>query len=188
MHQITDLRGKLLIAMPDMGDPRFAGSVIYICSHANDGSMGLIVNRPRPEIAFDKLLTQMKIARGPGCRDIRVHTGGPVERGRGFVLHSLDFTSDDSTMAVTEDVGLTATQDVLEALAQGGGPDRSLLALGYTGWGPGQLEAELADNGWLTGPAQSDILFGDDNAGKWAAALALLGISPSALSLTGGRA
>ena len=188
MDQITDLRGTLLIAMPDMGDPRFAGSVIYICSHSGDGSMGLIVNRPRPEIAFDKLLRQMKIARGPACRDIRVHIGGPVERGRGFVLHSLDFTSAESTLTVAGNVGMTATQDVLEAIAQGGGPSSSLLALGYTGWGPGQLESELADNGWLTGPAQHDILFGDDNAGKWAAALALLGISPSALSLTGGRA
>ena len=188
MDQITDLSGKLLIAMPDMGDPRFAGAVIYICAHSDEGSMGLILNRPRPEISFDKLLRQMKIPRSPACRDIRVHIGGPVERARGFVLHSMDYTSDNSTMEVADDIGMTATQDVLEALAQGGGPSRSLLALGYTGWGPGQLEAELADNGWLTGPAQSEILFGDDHAGKWTAALALLGISPSALSLTGGRA
>lgn len=188
MHQINDLCGKLLIAMPGMGDPRFAGTVIYICNHSSKGSMGLILNQPRPEIAFDKLLTQMKIARSPNCRDIRVHIGGPVERARGFVLHSLDYRSDNATMEVADNIGMTATQDVLEALAQGGGPESSLLALGYTGWGPGQLELELVDNGWLTGPAEADILFGDDHAGKWTAALALLGISPQALSLTGGRA
>ena len=188
MHRIDDLCGKLLIAMPDMGDPRFAGAVIYICAHSPEGSMGLILNRPKPEIAFDRLLEQMKIPRSPACRDIRVHNGGPVDRTRGFVLHSMDYASDGSTLAVADHVGMTATQDVLEALARGEGPDRSLLALGYTGWGPGQLERELADNGWLTGPAESAILFGDDHAGKWRAALALLGISPQALSLTGGRA
>lgn len=188
MQTISDLSGKLLIAMPDMGDSRFAGTVIYICAHSDEGSMGLILNRPKPEIAFDKLLQQMKIPRSPACRDIRVHIGGPVERARGFVLHSLDYKSDANTMEVADNVGMTATQDVLEALARGDGPTESLLALGYTGWGPGQLEEELADNGWLTGPAESRILFGDDHAGKWTAALALLGVSPQALSLTGGRA
>ena len=188
MHRMDDLCGKLLIAMPDMGDPRFAGAVIYICDHSDEGSMGLILNRPRPEIAFDALLTQMKIPRTSACRDIRVHTGGPVDRGRGFVLHSLDYMSDRSTMTVADNIGMTATQDVLEALAQGGGPQWSLLALGYTGWGPGQLESELAKNGWLTGPSEPAILFGDDHAGKWTAALALLGVPAHALSLSGGRA
>lgn len=188
MHRMDNLNGKLLIAMPDMGDPRFAGAVIYICAHSDEGSMGLILNRPRPEIAFDKLLTQMNIPRSPACRDIRVHVGGPVERARGFVLHSLDYTSANSTLEVADNIGMTATQDVLEALAQGGGPADSLLALGYTGWGPGQLESELAANGWLIGPSEAHVLFGDDHAGKWTAALALLGVTPQALSLTGGRA
>lgn len=185
---MTTLAGKLLIAMPDMEDPRFAGSVIYICDHSDEGTMGLIVNRPFPDIAFRKLLAQMGISCGDACQDIGVHFGGPVEKVRGFVLHTLDYTADKGTLQVDDDIGMTATQDVLQALAEGTGPATSLLALGYTGWGPGQFEEELADNGWLTGPANQAILFGTDHAGKWAAALALMGISPVALSQSGGRA
>ena len=188
MDEMNTLTGKLLIAMPDMADPRFAGTVIYICNHSGEGTMGLIVNRPRPEIAFQKLLEKMSISCGSGCQSVGVHIGGPVERGRGFVLHTLDYTAGDSTLQVSDDIGMTATQDVLEALAAGTGPATSLLALGYTGWGPGQLEKELADNGWLTGPANQAIVFGNDHTGKWAAALALMGVSPVALSMSGGRA
>ncbi len=188
MDRIDDLRGKLLIAMPDMGDPRFAGAVIYVCAHSEEGTMGLIVNRPLPEIVFDKLLSQMKIPSTPACRDIRVQSGGPVERARGFVLHSLDYTSDENTMVVADGIGMTATLDVLQALAQGAGPATSMLALGYAGWGPGQLEAELAKNGWLTGPSDNSVLFGENHTSKWAAALKLMGVLPEMLSASGGRA
>ena len=188
MEALEHLSGKFLIAMPDMGDPRFAGAVIYVCSHSEDGAMGLIVNKPNPDLRFGKLLEQMKISKSPACRDIRVHFGGPVERARGFVLHSMDYTSDGNTMEVEDGIGMTGTLDVLEALAKGEGPATSLLALGYAGWGPGQLEAELMQNGWLTGPARQDILFGRANEHKWAAALKLLGVDPSMLSASGGRA
>lgn len=188
MDPIKELNGKLLIAMPDMGDPRFAGAVIYICEHSDAGTMGLMINRPMPDIAFDKLLTQMKIDRTADCRQIGVHLGGPVERARGFVLHSRDYHAAGNTMAVTDDIGMTATLNVLEALAHGKGPRDALLALGYAGWGPGQLAQELAENGWLTGPADREILFDTDPAGKWSAALGLIGVSPSMLSGSGGRA
>ncbi|WP_386683739.1 YqgE/AlgH family protein [Loktanella sp. R86503] len=188
MDEMTTLAGKLLIAMPDMEDPRFAGSVIYICDHSPEGTMGLIINRPLPDIAFRKLLAQMNISCSDACPDVDVHFGGPVEKVRGFVLHSSDYAADKGTLQVDDDIGMTATQDVLQALADGAGPATALLALGYTGWGPGQLEEELAENGWLTGPANRDIVFGSDHAGKWSAALALLGVSPVALSQTGGRA
>ena len=188
MDRIETLCGKLLIAMPDMGDPRFAGCVIYICAHSDEGAMGLIVNRPKPDIDFAALLDQMKIRRSPDCRDVAIHVGGPVERARGFVLHSMDYASDGNTMDVADGIGMTATRDVLEALAKGAGPTSSLLALGYAGWGPGQLEAELAENGWLTGPADTAILFGPDAPGKWAAALRLMGVAPQMLSGQGGRA
>lgn len=188
MEALENLSGKLLIAMPDMGDPRFAGAVIYVCSHSEDGAMGLIVNKPNPDLRFSTLLAQMNISQSPNCRDIRVHFGGPVERGRGFVLHSLDYASDGNTIEVDDGIGMTGTLDVLEALAKGQGPATSLLALGYAGWGPGQLEAELTQNGWLTGPARQDILFGRANEHKWTAALKLLGVDPLLLSASGGRA
>ena len=134
----TNLSGKLLIAMPDMGDPRFAHSVIYICTHTSDGALGLIVNKPQPEIRFSNLLEQLDIPQGAGVRDIRVHFGGPVEMGRGFVLHTLDYRSEMGTLEVQDEIGMTATLDVLEDIAKGQGPDTSMLALGYSGWGPGQ--------------------------------------------------
>lgn len=183
-----DLGGKLLVAMPAMGDPRFERAVILICAHSPDGAMGLIVNKPVTELNFSMLLAQLNIAPGPGPRDIRVHFGGPVERGRGFVLHSPDYAGGAATMAVPGGFSMTATLDVLEALAHGAGPRRALLALGYAGWGPGQLEAEIARNDWLTADAADDLVFASEDGGKWMGALRGLGIDPLLLSPVAGRA
>ena len=183
-----DLSGQLLIAMPEMGDTRFDQSVIYICAHSDEGAMGLIVNKPATDVRFPKLLEQLDIPVGPGVRNIRVHLGGPVEHARGFVLHTTDYRSEAGTLDVDKRIGMTATLDVLEDLAQGRGPETSLLALGYSGWGPGQLEAELAQNAWLTCDAKDDIVFGRANEYKWTAALKVLGIDPMHLSATAGRA
>ena len=184
----TNLVGKLLIAMPDMGDPRFTQSVIYMCAHSDDGAMGLIVNKPQPDVQFSDLLTQLGISKAPGVRDIRVHFGGPVDRARGFVLHSNDYKSGAGTLQVDDTIGMTATLDVLEDIARGKGPKASMLALGYAGWGPGQLEAEIAQNGWLTCDPRDEIVFGRADEHKWSAALKVLGINPLMLSSTGGRA
>jgi putative transcriptional regulator len=147
-----DLSGQILIAMPGMHDPRFERSVVLICAHSAEGAMGLIINKPLEELSFSGLLEQLNIPVAPLGRDIRVHFGGPVERGRGFVLHSPDWERGgaEGTMAVPGGLEMTATINVLEALASGGGPGKALLALGYSGWGPGQLEAEIARNDWLT--------------------------------------
>ncbi|WP_438955535.1 YqgE/AlgH family protein [Cognatiyoonia sp.] len=184
----SNLVGKLLIAMPDMDDPRFAQSVIYICAHSDEGAMGLIVNKPKPKVRFSDLLKQLDISKSDASRDIRVHCGGPVEMTRGFVLHTSDYQSGVGTLEVSEGIGMTATLDVLEDIATGQGPVTSMLALGYAGWGPGQLESEIADNGWLTSDARNDILFGRANEHKWNAAIKLLGIDPLMLSSSGGRA
>ena len=183
-----DLGGKLLIAMPGMGDPRFEKSVILICAHSAEGAMGLIVNRRMPDLSFGSLLDQLSIPRVPGARDIRVHFGGPVERGRGFVLHSRDYRAGRATMLVPGGFGMTATQDVLTALARGQGPEAALLALGYSGWGPGQLEAEIGGNGWLTADAPADLVFSADDGGKWRDALRRMGVDPVTLSSVAGRA
>ena len=185
---MTSLAGKLLIAMPDMGDPRFAHSVVYMCAHAEDGGMGLIVNKPQNEIRFSELLKQLDIAKDPKVRDTRVHFGGPVDNARGFVLHTNDYRSEMGTLQVDDRIGMTATLDVLEDIGKGQGPKTSLLALGYAGWGPGQLEAEIAQNGWLTCDSCEDIVFGRANEHKWTAALKSLGIDPLLLSSTAGRA
>lgn len=182
------LDGKLLIAMPGMGDPRFEKSVVFMCSHSEDGALGLIVNKPAPELRFADLLTQLGIGQGRPERDIRVHFGGPVEHGRGFVLHSGDYRSSESTLRVGEAFGMTATMDVLEEIARGKGPERALLALGYAGWGPGQLESEILQNGWLTCDATPDLVFGEDAAKKWGAALKTLGVDPLTLSSAAGHA
>jgi putative transcriptional regulator len=183
-----DLAGKLLIAMPGMGDPRFAHTVILVCAHSPDGSMGLIVNRPAPDLSFAGLLDQIGIPKGKAGRDIRVLFGGPVGRGRGFVLHSPDYAGGQATIHVEGGYGMTATLDVLEAIARGEGPATALLALGYSGWGPGQLEAEIQRNDWLTADAPSDLVFSSDDTGKWTAALRRMGIDPITLSSTAGRA
>lgn len=185
-----ELGGKLLIAMPGLGDPRFDRSVILVCAHSPEGAMGLILNKPMPDLTFDKLLEQLSIPRGEAGRDIRVHFGGPVERGRGFVLHSTDYDGGrgGGTMQIAGGYGMTATQDILGALARGDGPERALLALGYSGWGPGQIEAEILRNDWLTADAQTSLVFGPDAAGRWAAALRHMGVDPTGLSAAAGRA
>jgi putative transcriptional regulator len=185
---MMDLGGQVLISMPGMQDPRFDRSVILICAHSPEGAMGLIVNKPAEDLSFAGLLDHLEIPRAPAGRDIRVHFGGPVERGRGFVLHSRDWVADRATMTVPGGWGMTATLDILQALALGAGPERALLALGYAGWGPGQLEQEIRRNDWLTADPPADLLFGADDGGKWAAALRLLGIDPLTLSATAGRA
>jgi putative transcriptional regulator len=182
------LDGKLLIAMPSMGDPRFQKSVIYMCAHSDEGAMGLIVNKPAHDLKFRDLLKQLDIETGEAGREIRVHFGGPVEHGRGFVLHSNDYDSNASTLRVDDAFGMTATIDILEDISKGSGPERCLLALGYAGWGPGQLEGELQANGWLTCDASPEIVFADADADKWERALATLGITPSFLSGKGGMA
>lgn len=188
-HDVADLSGKLLIAMPGMGDPRFDHSVVFLCAHSGDGAMGLIVNKPRPELTFGDLLTQLKID-GPGnaSADVRVHFGGPVEHGRGFVLHSGDYAGNQATLRVGRRFGLTSTLDVLEDIVRGDGPAQSLLALGYAGWGPGQLEREIGRNGWLTCDASPDIVFSPADGTKWQRALKQLGIDPLTLSAVAGRA
>ncbi|MDR0808312.1 MAG: YqgE/AlgH family protein [Gemmobacter sp.] len=183
-----DLGGSILISMPGMGDPRFERSVILICAHSGEGAMGLIVNKPAPDLSFEGLLEHLEIPRGPEGRDIRVHFGGPVERGRGFVLHSADYRAVGGTMEVSGGYGMTATLDILQEMAQGGGPREALLALGYAGWGPGQLESELARNDWLTCKPQPGLVFAPDDGGKWGLALRGMGIDPLVLSPSAGRA
>lgn len=184
-----DLTGKLLIAMPGMGDPRFDRSVILMCAHSGDGAMGLIVNKPVPELGFRDLLKQLSV---PGAdapqAEIRVHFGGPVEHGRGFVLHTDDYAARGTTLKVGGGFGMTATLDILEHIAGGDGPAQALLALGYSGWGPGQLEGEIARNGWLTAEASPEIVFSADNGSKWGRALKTLGVDPILLSAEAGRA
>jgi putative transcriptional regulator len=186
-HQMN-LTGKLLIAMPGMGDPRFDHSVIYICEHSDRGAMGLIVNKPVSDLPFARLLEQLDIAAGPGAQSARVHFGGPVEAGRGFVLHSAEYGSAEGTQQVDTGIAMTATLDVLEDISAGHGPLQALLALGYAGWGPGQLEDEIGQNGWLTTEAIDEIIFAADNATKWERALKSMGIDAISLSATAGRA
>lgn len=187
-HDSTDLTGKLLVAMPGMGDPRFEKAVILICAHSAEGSMGLIVNKPAPGVDVLDLLEQLKIPRAETSRAIRVHFGGPVEHDRGFVLHSADYTANDTTLRVDDRFGMTATLDVLEELAHGRGPATALLMLGYSGWGPGQLEEEILRNGWLTCDATEELVFDSDSGTKWSNALQSLGIDPTGLSGMAGRA
>ncbi|MGY6411731.1 MAG: YqgE/AlgH family protein [Alkalilacustris sp.] len=182
------LTGKLLIAMPGMADPRFDRSVIYLCSHSEREAMGLIVNKPAPGLRLADLLRQLDIEEGPACPDLPVRLGGPVEHGRGFVLHSADYRSNTSTLRVDDRFGMTATLDVLEDIARGAGPARAMLMLGYAGWGPGQLEGEIARNGWLTAEADPALVFSDADAGKWSRALASLGVDPLLLSAAAGNA
>ena len=183
-----DLTGKLLIAMPAMGDPRFAGSVVFLCAHSAEGAMGLIVNKPTADPGLRALLEQVSVPVAPGMRDRPVHFGGPVETVRGFVLHSADYISRINGLRIDERFGMTATLDVLEDLAAGRGPAQAIVALGYAGWGAGQLEAEIAQNGWLTCDATPELVFATPDAGKWEAALRGLGVEALALSPAAGRA
>ncbi len=189
------LEGQLLIAMPLMTDRRFARSVIYMCAHSEEGAMGLIINQRASHISFPDLLERLGITTASGEEGISnellgmsVHVGGPVETGRGFVLHTADYYSSDSTLKIDAGVSLTATIDILKAIAGGKGPDRSMLALGYAGWSPGQLESEIHANGWLNCPADADLVFDDDVESKYRRALAKIGIDPSFLVSDAGHA
>lgn len=194
----TFLDGQLLVAMPRMTDRRFRRSVIYLCAHSHEGAMGLIINHQVDDIDFGALLERLGLPDADGADSFHdlpddlagmpIHRGGPVETGRGFVLHSSDYFVKDSTLEIRDGVCLTATLEILRAIATGKGPERSLLALGYAGWSPGQLESEIQANGWLHCPADLDIIFDDDNETKYDRALAKIGIDPSHLVSEAGHA
>ncbi|MDA1089523.1 MAG: YqgE/AlgH family protein [Proteobacteria bacterium] len=181
------LAGQMLVAMPGMQDPRFDKTVIYMCAHNADGAMGLVVNRALESLSFPDMLEQLGIETAGTEGKIIIHFGGPVESARGFVLHSRDYLK-DATMVVDEYVALTATIDILKAMAGGDGPQKSMLALGYAGWGPGQLDSEIMGNGWLHVEADHDLVFGDDLAAKWDRAMHKIGIDPRMLSDKAGHA
>ncbi|WP_339108864.1 YqgE/AlgH family protein [Thioclava sp. GXIMD4216] len=185
-----DLSGKILIAMPGMGDQRFEHSVIMICAHSEEGAMGLIVNKPLPKPDLPDLLEQLGITMTATDEsgDRPILFGGPVETGRGFVLHSTEWDGGGPMMEVSDELAMTATRDILEDIAAGNGPDRAVLALGYAGWGPGQLEQEILDNGWLIADGDADLALSGDYANKWVRALNTMGIDPRTLSATAGHA
>ncbi|MDZ4369447.1 MAG: YqgE/AlgH family protein [Afipia sp.] len=189
------LDGQLLIAMPVMDDERFARSVIYLCAHSSEGAMGIIVNRPAGSIDFPQLLVQLDIINKAdqinlhgSAEDMKVLKGGPVDTSRGFVLHSSDFFIKDATLPIDDGICLTATLDILKAIAAGSGPKHAILALGYAGWAPGQLENEIQHNGWLHCPADADLIFGLDTEDKYQRALEKIGIDLAMLSNEAGHA
>lgn len=181
------LTGQILIAMPAMTDPRFTKSVIYICVHNEEGAMGLVVNKTIDSLAFPDLLKQLGIGVHGTIDDRPIHHGGPLDTGRGFILHSLDYQQ-DSTMSITEGLGLTATIDVLSDIAENRGPAQSLLALGYAGWGPNQLDDEIQQNAWLQSSADRELIFNLQNDKKWECAISSIGIDLSLLSAETGHA
>jgi putative transcriptional regulator len=188
------LDGQLLVAMPGMADERFARSVIYLCAHSEDGAMGIIVNQPSRVKNFPELLVQLNVISSDdlirlpqGAEGIQVLTGGPVQTDRGFVLHSPDFHLDNSTMPIDDSVSLTATIDILRAIAAGNGPHQALLALGYAGWDAGQLEDEMQHNGWLHCPADPALLFDHRLDTKYDRALRAMGVDPARLSTSAGH-
>jgi putative transcriptional regulator len=189
------LDGQMLIAMPTMGDERFARSVIYVCAHSSEGAMGIIVNHPAVNVSFPDLLVQLDVVGSPdlielppGAGGVKVLKGGPVETSRGFVLHSSDFFIENSTLPIDDGVCLTATLDILKAIARGDGPRSAVLALGYAGWAPGQLENEINENGWLHCAADLDLIFGQDVEAKYQRALNKIGVDLGMLSSQAGHA
>ena len=189
------LDGQMLIAMPSMRDERFSRSVIYVCAHSSEGAMGIIVNQLAANVNFPDLLVQLEVIPAADliqlpqrAGSIKVLKGGPVDTGRGFVLHSADFFIENSTLPIDNDICLTATLDILKAIAHGNGPVSAVLALGYAGWAPGQLETEIQENGWLHCAADADLIFGTDNEAKYAKALRKLGIDLGMLSSEAGHA
>ena len=180
---MSSFTGQLLVSMPQLLDQFFARSVVYICSHSQiDGAMGLIINKVVEWLTIDKLYAQLKIE--PAMRVSRsqaVHFGGPVQTGRAFVLHSPDY-GDEGTLCIGAEFAMTATLDVLRAIGQGDRPRQAILAIGYAGWGPGQLDSEIQANGWLSVAADAGLVFDSDNDSKWQRALAKLGVSPELLS------
>ncbi len=195
-EETDSLEGQFLIAMPSMADSRFEHSVIYLCSHSDQGAMGLVVNQVARHLSLEELLIQLDILNDDesairlpdSVRGMNVHKGGPVEVERGFVLHSDDFMLNQSTLTIDNGICLTATLEILRALAQGDGPQQAILALGYAGWAPGQLENEIQANGWLTAPADPEILFDTDFDAKWRRALSSMGIDPAMLYSDAGHA
>lgn len=189
------LDGQMLIAMPSMSDERFARSVIYVCAHSTEGAMGIIVNQAVADVEFPDLLVQLdvipddnRIELPERAGTVKVLKGGPVETGRGFVLHSADYFVEDSTLTIDDGICLTATLDILKAIARGDGPTSAVLALGYAGWAPGQLEHEIQENGWLHCSADSELIFGSDIDSKYIKALTKIGIDPAKLSSDAGHA
>src|SRR5215475_8332195 len=189
------LDGQMLIAMPTMGDERFSRSLIYMCAHSSEGAMGIVVNQPAPHISFPDLLVQLAVVGAAeliqlpaSAGDVKVLKGGPVETSRGFVLHSSDFFIENSTLPIDEGICLTATLDILKAIARGDGPQSAVLALGYAGWAPGQLENEINQNGWLHCAADLELIFGQDTEHKYTKALRKIGINLGMLSTEAGHA
>jgi putative transcriptional regulator len=189
------LDGQMLIAMPAMLDERFVRSLIYICAHSSEGAMGIVVNHPAPNISFPDLLVKLnvvpqadRIQLPTRAEGVKVMRGGPVETERGFVLHSADFVIENSTLPIAEGICLTATIDILKAIANGEGPASAILALGYAGWAPGQLENEIQGNGWLHCAADPELVFGPDIDGKYDKALKKIGIDLGMLSTEAGHA
>src|SRR5665213_445286 len=189
------LDGQMLIAMPAMGDERFSRAVIYVCAHSTEGAMGIVVNQPAGNINFPDLLVQLEVIPAverielPNKAEaVKVLKGGPVETGRGFVLHSADFFIENSTLPIDEGICLTATLDILKAIAHGTGPQDADLALGYAGWAPGQLEDEIQQNGWLNCAADQELIFGKDIEHKYEQALSKLGVNLGMLSSEAGHA
>ncbi|MEI9993167.1 MAG: YqgE/AlgH family protein [Rhizomicrobium sp.] len=182
------LHGKLLIAMPSLADGPFERSVIFMCQHSQSGAMGLIVNKPIAQVTFRDLMQKMDIEVTPKTSERPVLFGGPVETDRGYVLHAAEPTTRSSTLPVTPQIALTPTVDMLRAIAEGRGPEQWLLALGYAGWGPGQIESEIAANGWIHCDADSDLVFEAEMDEKWRLAFGKLGAGLSGLSSEAGRA
>jgi putative transcriptional regulator len=182
------LEGKLLIAMPGMPDPRFEKSVIFMCSHSAEGAMGLIINKPIDGLSFHELVDKLGIGIKVTRPDTPILFGGPVQMGRGFVLHSADYSGDEGTMPLGPDISLTATVDILRAICEGRGPEKAILALGYAGWGTGQIENEILANGWIHCDADPQLVFETNYESRWRTAIAKLGVNLSGLSAEAGRA
>jgi putative transcriptional regulator len=183
------LDGRVLVATPTIRDERFARAVIYMCAHSSEGAMGIVINQPAPHVNFSELLVQLQVIPAanpiefaPKADAVRVLKGGPVQTERGFVLHTDDFFLKDSTLPIDDGICLTATLDILKAIARGQGPKSAVLALGYAGWSQGQLESEMEANGWLHCDADAELIFGTDADRKYPLALRKIGIDPSMLS------
>jgi len=187
MEDTKNLADHFLIAMPGLQDPNFDHTVTYVCEHSEQGTMGIVVNRPM-KLQLGDMLEQLEIRpTAPGAAELPVYLGGPVQTDRGFVLHG-DDRMWDSTMRITPQVSVTTSKDILEAIAHGEGPEHSLIALGYAGWASGQLDAEMGANAWLSGPADGDILFRLPARDRWLAAARLLGVDMNLLSGEAGHA
>jgi putative transcriptional regulator len=192
---MISLKGQFLVAMPEMGDERFRGAVIFMVGHTDEGAMGLVINQPVEDMRFVDVLEDLglgekdEVIRLPSTvRDREVLRGGPVQRGRGFVLHSPDYFREGNSYEVSDEICLTATLDILKAIAFSGEPADAVFALGYCGWAPGQLENEIALNGWLTVPFSRDLLFGSALGDRYDMALSQLGITRATLSGAAGHA